>query len=77
MLASERSRVDDHAERLGEFSVSDGRDRSFAQQSAPFGRRMNRNARKRHAMGRANDDNAARWFGAARPRAKRSRRDRA
>jgi hypothetical protein len=38
---------------------------------------MNRNARKRDAMGRANDDDAARRLGAARPRAKRSRGDRA
>ncbi len=77
MLARERPRVDDNAGRLGELGVSDRRDRNFAQRRAPFRRRMNRDARKRDAMRGADDDNAARRVGAARPRAERCRRDRA
>ncbi len=76
MLAHEDARVDDNTGRLRELSMSDGRDRSFAERRAPLRRRMNRNARKRDAMGGANDDDAAWWFGAARPRAERCRGDR-
>ena len=77
MLARERPRVDDDAGRLGELGMRDGRDRSLAERRAPLRRRMNRNARKRDAMGGANDDDPARRLGAARPRAERCRRDRA
>ena len=77
MLAGERPRVDDNAGRLGELGVSAGRDRNFAKRRAPLRRRMNRHARKRDAMGGADDDDAARRLGAARPRAERRRRDRA
>ena len=77
MLAHERPRVDDNARRLSELGMSNGRDRRLAQRRAPFRRRMNRNAGKRDAMGRANNDNAAGRLGAARPRAERCRGDRA
>ena len=76
MLARERPRVDDNARHLSELGMSDRRDRHFAERRAPFRRRMNRNARKRDAMGGADDDDAARWFGATRPRAERRRGDR-
>ena len=67
MLAHERSRVDDKPLRLSELGMSARRHRRLAQRRAPLGRWMNRYARKRHAMGRANDDNAARRVGAPRP----------
>ena len=77
MLARERSRIDDHAGRLGELGMRDARDWNLAERRAPLRRRMNRNARKRDAMGRANDDDPARRLGAARPRAECGRRNRA
>ena len=77
MLAHERARVDDNSRRPGEFGVSGGRDLNLAEGRPPFLRRMKRHAPERDAMRRANDDDAARRLGAARPRAKRGRGDRA
>ena len=77
MLARERPGVDEYSGRLGEPGMRDARDRNPAERRAPSRSRMNRNARKRHAMGGADDDDPARRLGAARPRAERGRRNRA
>ena len=74
MFPRERLRVDDDARRFSELGVRGGR---FAQRRAPLRHRINRDARKRDAVSRANNDNSPRRLGAARPRAEGRRRDRA
>ena len=77
MLAPERPGVDEDAMRLGEFRLSGGRDLNLAEGRAPSCRRVDRDAAKRDAVRRADDDDATNRLGAARPRAERGRGDRA
>jgi len=53
-------RVDYNSWRLSKLGMCDARERNLAERRAPLRRRMNRNARERNAVGRANDDDSRR-----------------
>jgi hypothetical protein len=77
MLAGKRPRIDKDAASPGEPGVGDGCDRRFAERRPPFGRRVNGEPTKGDPVGGADDDDAPRRIGVARPRAERGRGDRA
>ena len=77
VLARKRPRVDENAASLGELGVSDRRDRRHAERGQPFRRRVDREPMKRDPVRGTDDHDASRRLGAARPRAERSRGDRA
>ena len=77
MLARERPRVDENAASLGEFGLSDGATGASPSGVRAAAGRMDREPAERGAMRGADDDDASRRLGAARPGAERCRRDRA